>query len=125
MWLTIGQIIIFFFWHFFSCLILVYRIKKPYIQFRKTHVWGKIEKFNLLTFNTYVFASLGGLIILIYNVLNKIPIFELAVFICVLAILVYITIVSFYILEIYVYLKVKQNPLWLYKEKNYKETIKE
>ncbi|VEU59671.1 hypothetical protein [Mesomycoplasma neurolyticum] len=121
--LVVGQIIVFFLWHFFSCLILIHRIKKPYIQFKKTHIWGKIEKFNLLTFNTYVFASLGGLIFLIYNVTTKIPNTGLVIFISIFTSFIYVLVVGFYIFEIYVYLKVKQNPLWLYKEKNYKETI--
>ncbi|MGZ9413501.1 hypothetical protein [Mycoplasma sp. 480] len=117
MWLPIIQIIIFFLWNIASAAILYNRIKKPYKTFRKTHVWGKIEKFNLLTYNTYVFASLGGLVNVIYQLFNNHFSLSVAVFLTLFSTLIYILSVSFYSLEIYVYFKVKQNPLWLYKEK--------
>ncbi|UWD34242.1 hypothetical protein [Mesomycoplasma molare] len=117
MWFPIVQIIIFFLWNIASSLILYWRIRKPYKTFRKTHVWGKIEKFNLLTYNTYAFASLGGLVNVIYQLFDKEFEYSTALLLSILATLMYVLSVSFYTLEIFVYFKVKQNPLWLYKEK--------
>ncbi|MBN3534940.1 hypothetical protein [Mycoplasma procyoni] len=121
MWLVIVQINLFLLWNFSACTILFLRLKKPYQTFRKTHVWGKIEKLNLLTFNTFVFATFGVLINTIYNLFNSAIPKEISITLTFFASLVYLLSVTFYVLEIFLYFKVKQNPLWLYKERKAKK----
>ncbi|WGI36643.1 hypothetical protein [Mesomycoplasma lagogenitalium] len=118
MWLLIVQIVIFFLWNTGSSAILFLRIKTPYKIFKKTHVWGKMERINLFPYNTYVFATLGYMMNVIYSLFHYGYFSQpINITITFFASLIYIISVVFYTLGIYVSYKIRQNPLWLYKEK--------
>lgn len=106
--LLIIQVIIFLLWNFFTLIILYTRIKEPYKIYKRTKEW-RIEKFNLITFNSFTFGSLGAFVLIIYQLWSNI-IFNLNISILLTVILAFIYLFCFllYLFEVCISLKVNK-----------------